>query len=71
MPALVSSVIGRVQYNATARILEVTFKKGRRYSYFGVPEQEYRGLLRASSKGAYYNARIRDRYPYWRRPELG
>lgn len=71
MPAVISSVIGRVHYQAAARILEVTFKQGRRYSYFGVPEHEYRALLRAPSKGAYYNARIRDRYPYWRRPEPG
>lgn len=66
-----SSVIAWVAYQKPARILEVGFKQGRRYSYFGVPENEYRALLAASSKGAYYNARIRDRYPYWRRPDTG
>ena len=71
MPAVVSSVIGRVHYQPAARILEVTFKQGRRYSYFGVPMREYRALLRAPSKGAFYPARIRDRYPYWRRPAPG
>jgi hypothetical protein len=64
-----SSVIASVDYQKPARILEVVFKQGRRYSYYGVPESEYRGLLDADSKGAYYNDRIRDRYPYWRRPE--
>jgi hypothetical protein len=72
MPAIrSSSVIAWVEYQKPARILEVGFKQGRRYSYFGVPETEYRALLAASSKGAYYNARIRDRYPYWRRPDTG
>lgn len=70
MPTIRSpSVIAWVEYQKLARILEVGFKQGRRYSYYGVPENEYRGLLDAPSKGAYYNTRIRDRYPYWRRPE--
>jgi lysyl-tRNA synthetase class 2 len=64
-----SSVIAWVEYRKPARILEVGFKQGRRYSYYGVPEAEYQGLLDSPSKGAYYNTRIRDHYPYWRRPE--
>jgi hypothetical protein len=69
MPRVQSSALEWVEYRKTARILDVGLKTGRQYSYYGVPEREYRGLIRAKSKGSFYNARIRDRYPYWRRPE--
>lgn len=71
MPRVQSSALSWIEYRKVARILEVGFTTGREYSYYGVPENEYRGLMRSSSKGAYYNARIRDRYPYWRRPKPG
>ena len=37
--------------------------QGPAYDYCGVPEAVFNGLLRASSKGSYYNDHIRDRYP--------
>ena len=44
--------------------LDVTFLSGRRYRYFLVPGYIARGLAEAFSKGRYFNARIRDNYPF-------
>jgi len=44
----------------------VTFVTGRRYAYLGVPEEIAHDLRTAPSKGEYFNAAIRDRYPFER-----
>ncbi|MCF6426815.1 KTSC domain-containing protein [Amycolatopsis tucumanensis] len=36
------------------------------YRYLGVESAIYRALLAAESKGGYFQARIRDRYPHER-----
>jgi len=43
--------------------MKIQFVQGPAYDYCGVPEAVFNGLLRASSKGTYYNDHIRDRYP--------
>lgn len=60
MPAVESSVIRHVAYDAAERFLEVTFTSGRRYVYGDVPAAIYRAFLEAESKGTYFNAEIRD-----------
>ena len=63
MHYLNSSAISAVNYNATTRTLTIWFTHGgHSYDYFGVPNAVYQGLLNASSKGAYFNAFIRDQY---------
>lgn len=65
MPIVESSAILRVSYNETARRLYVTFREtGRTYAYHGVPKSAYEDLLLAESVGAYFNAFIKDRYPF-------
>ncbi len=64
MPQTASSVIARIDYNAPARELHVTFTSGRRYSYSGVPAEVYFQFCRAASKGEFFNSLIRDRYPF-------
>lgn len=64
MPQTASSAIARIDYNAPARELHVTFTSGRRYSYVGVPAEVYYQFCRASSKGAFFNTLIRDRYEF-------
>lgn len=64
MPQTASSVISRIDYNAPARELHVTFTSGRRYSYIGVPAEVYDQFCRAASKGAFFNSLIRDRYDF-------
>jgi len=55
-----SSAIRAVGYDGDT--LTVEFHSGRIYDHPGVPHSVFEGLLRASSKGAYYNQHIRGRY---------
>lgn len=47
-------------------MLEVEFRSGAVYRYFGVPEYVYIHLLNADSQGAYFNENIRDTYDHER-----
>lgn len=64
--AVASSTLAAVGYESAVRILHLEFCSGELYRYLDVPEELYEGLLRASSKGQYFNERIRDRFPYGR-----
>jgi hypothetical protein len=59
-----SSNIRSVGYDSASRTLEVEFHTGSIYQYFGVPEAVYQTLMRAASKGAYFQEHIRDRYSF-------
>lgn len=59
-----SSVIRWIQYDPLARRLVVLFQTGRRYAYENVPPEIYSAFRIASSPGQYFNAWIRDHYPY-------
>jgi len=59
-----SSVIRRFDYRPEACELEILFTTGRRYLYTRVPEEIARRFRSAISKGRFFNAHIRDRYPY-------
>ena len=61
-----SSSLQSVGYDAASQVLEVQFRTGRVYRYFGVPPDVYNSLLQASSRGAFFNANIRDQYPFER-----
>jgi hypothetical protein len=65
MPPLESSAIKSVHYDALSRELLVRLPAGI-YVYEEVPEAVYRALLAAPSKGAFYNAHIRDCFSYKR-----
>lgn len=45
-------------------VLLVTFTTGRRHLYSKVPHDPVERFRRATSKGRYFNAHIRDRYAY-------
>ena len=63
MPQVSSSAIRSVDYDAASRRMWITFTSGpTAYSYCGVPESVYRGLMNAGSKGRYFDDYIRDRY---------
>ena len=62
-----SSVICSFDYDPAAHILDVQFISGRRYFYLDVPEREVEEMHQASSKGGFFNRRIRDRYRFERR----
>jgi lysyl-tRNA synthetase class 2 len=59
-----STVIRQFNYDAAHRLLEIAFVSGRRYRYSDVPEGVVQAFRAASSKGRFFNARIRDVYPY-------
>jgi hypothetical protein len=62
--AVSSSSIASVGYDAGTKTLEVEFNGGRVYRYYGVPGAVHSQLLEASSVGAYFNANVRDKFPY-------
>jgi len=59
-----SAVIRAFDYDAAERALEVRFVSGRRYRYFDVPPETYERMRRSFSKGEFFNAHIRDRFPF-------
>jgi len=65
MPALDSSALLAVHYDHGRKILRATFRDSRRtYDYFDVTPEEYAEFLKARSKGAWFNARIRDHHRF-------
>jgi hypothetical protein len=60
-----STVIADMAYDPETQTLSVWFRpSGRRYDYFEVPAVEYDALRHSPSKGRYFNAHIRDSYPF-------
>ena len=57
-----SSAIRAVGYNQSTNRMRITFEQGNSYDFCGVPIHVYDSLMRASSKGGFYNDHIRDRY---------
>ena len=58
-----STVIRRFGYHPASAALDVEFVSGRLYRYNRVPEEVAEAFRSAFSKGRFFNARIRDRYP--------
>ncbi|MBS4074572.1 KTSC domain-containing protein [Ameyamaea chiangmaiensis] len=62
-----STSVASADYNPATRVLTIQFRgSGKHYSYHGVPQPVYDGLLNASSKGRYYDAFIKGRYTFSR-----
>jgi hypothetical protein len=61
-----SSVIRSYHYDPEQRRLELQFVSGRRYRYHDVPEETWRRMRQAFSKGEFFNANIRDRFRFTR-----
>ena len=59
--AVISRAIRSVGYHAGT--LEIEFVDGDVYRYFLVPRHVFLEFMQAESKGAFFNERIRDRYP--------
>ena len=60
-----SSAISAVGYDPASGRMQIRFVQGHAYTFCGVPSSVHSGLMRASSKGTYYNQYIRDRYQCW------
>jgi hypothetical protein len=61
---LESSSLAKLAYDNPRAILQVEFRDGAVYQYLGVPLHTYQDLLRAGSKGAYFNRHIRSRFSH-------
>jgi hypothetical protein len=61
---LESTLLASALYDPLRHHLEIAFRSGERYLYFRVPPQCYQQLLDADSKGAFFNQRIRNHFPF-------
>lgn len=59
-----SSAIRALEYDPGRRSLIIDFANGRRYQYGCVERHTYRMISSAPSVGKFFNAYIRDNYPY-------
>lgn len=57
---VISSDLASVGYDTINNILEIEFKKGGIYQYYGVPNNIYDGLMNANSLGSYFNKNIKN-----------
>lgn len=57
-----SAIFSEIGYDSVFETLEILFRSGERYRYFGVPEAIYKELMRAESHGQFFNSFIRDKY---------
>jgi hypothetical protein len=64
MPAVESTAIQRIDYDAEARQLCITFTGGNTYKYYDVPRGVHDSFMQAESKGLFFNTYIRDRYDF-------
>lgn len=58
-----SSNLAAVGYDPDAQVLEIEFKNGGIYDYYGVPAGLYEQLLAAPSLGSFFHHNIRDAFP--------
>lgn len=63
---LESTALTAVSFSPETSILEVEFRNGLTYEYFGVSCPLYEQLLNASSKGAFLGRFIRNAFPFRR-----
>jgi hypothetical protein len=66
-----SSVIRSSRYKPDEKRLDVVFVSGRRYSYREVPADVAQEFRTAFSKGEFFNAHIRDHFPFSREGPRG
>ncbi len=59
-----SSAITFARYHPDRKVLDIAYKGGDLYSYFGVPLSVYRELGSAPSAGEYVNREIKPNYRY-------
>jgi hypothetical protein len=59
-----STTLATVAYDKSRKQLQLEFCSQAVYLYFGVPSAVHQALLRAASKGRYFNQTIRGRFPY-------
>lgn len=66
VPAVESTTLAALAYDEAGQILQLEFRRGTIYRYFGVPAPVYEALVAAPSKGKYFNRAIRGNFRYSR-----
>jgi hypothetical protein len=61
---VVSSNLSAVGYDPDNQHLYVRFKNGLKYRYLRVPKPLFDALMKAISKGAFFNDKIKDRFEF-------
>ena len=61
-----SSMLARFSYDANEQSLIVEFKHGGRYEYYDVPEDVFKKMVAARSRGRFFQDHIRDDYEFSR-----
>ena len=61
-----SSSLQSIGYDEQFETLEVEFRNGAVYQYYNCPQPMYDALMSAPSKGQFFNANIRNSFPYSR-----
>ncbi len=64
--AVESTTLATVAYDDARELLRLEFRSRAIYQYVGVPAVVHEALLRAPSKGGYFNQAIRGQFPYHR-----
>src|ERR1039457_3257109 len=59
-----STSLATVAYDDAWELMQLEFCSRAVYQYFSVPAAVHAALLRAPSKGSYFNRGIRGRFPY-------
>jgi len=59
-----SITLAAATYDDRRETLQLDFRDGARYLYSGIAPSLYRELLRAVSKGSFFNRHIRSHFPY-------
>lgn len=62
--AIQSSTIKAVGHDPRTLMLEIEFRDGNVYQYFGVPQKVHAELLKATSAGRFFNTAIKEQYGY-------
>lgn len=61
-----SACIASIAFSIEENVLQLEFRNGLAYEYFGVPVALYADLLSAQSKGAFVTRFIRGHFPFHR-----
>ncbi|HEX9013035.1 MAG TPA: KTSC domain-containing protein [Anaerolineaceae bacterium] len=59
---ITSSSLRSVGYDQETKTLEIEFQTGKVYTYSEVPRKIYDDLMKAESRGQYFNHNIRDQF---------
>jgi hypothetical protein len=59
-----SSVLAATEYLPEPQTLDIVFTSGEVYRYSTIPLLLYQNLLEADSKGSFFNAYIRNQFPF-------